>query len=177
MNLTNLDDVTRMYMIKEIDLDVREGRLYYSKRLTEKGRADYEELLKESAEKYDAAWLAEQLKQGGRMKGAEVSQSKKGRTFVKRTPYRDHETAAYGEFNRYYVRGLCLRAIDEKIDHLVVYRAKEVHTARYGSTVKIGSQVNPQELLDDLRENIGRDTRLGIPGGPNSGISVRLPEN
>ncbi|MCL4265318.1 MAG: hypothetical protein KJ069_19035 [Anaerolineae bacterium] len=35
--------------------------------------------------------------------------------------------------------------------------------------------VDPAALLADLREHTGEDTELGIPGGPNSGISVHLP--
>jgi hypothetical protein len=34
--------------------------------------------------------------------------------------------------------------------------------------------VNAAALLTDLRGSIGIDTHLGIPGGVNSGLSVRL---
>jgi hypothetical protein len=82
---------------------------------------------------------------------------------------------AEGEFNRFYVRGLCLRAIDEGIDRLVIYRAKAVEEPRPDSNRRIGRSVNPRTLLDDLRRNAGVDTALGIPPGPNSGLSVKLP--
>jgi len=176
MNLVNLDETTRRYMLEEIELDTTEGKLYYSKRLTAKGRSDYEGALREAVQNHDADWLADQLNREGRMHGVEVARSKRGRVYPKRTPSGDHLTVAYGEFNRFYIRGLCARAIAEGIDHLIVYRAREVRVARRRSMAKLGSHVDPQNLLDDLRENIGRATRLGIPGGPNSGISVKLPE-
>ena len=88
MNLVNLDDATRRYMLEEINLDVREGKLYYSKRFTEKGHADYEMLLRQAAQNYDADWLADQLNREGRMKSVEAGRSRRGRVFPKQTPLR-----------------------------------------------------------------------------------------
>lgn len=175
MNLVNLDEITRRYMLQEMDGDVRAGRLYLSKRFTDKGRQDYEALLREATQTHDAQWLAEQLNTGNRMGTGEVSHSKKGGAYVKRTPFGDHETIAFGEFNRYYIRGLCARAVDEGIKDVIVYRALDVAQERASSAQLIGSSVDAAALLADLRENIGTGTRMGIPSGPNSGISVKLP--
>ena len=175
MNLVNLDDTTRGYMRQELDMDISKDRLYLSKRFTPKGQEDYKSLLREAINYHDAVWLAGQLSRSGRMKGVEISHSRKGTSYIKRTPLSDHETFAYGEFNRFYIRGLCARAIAEGIDHLVVYRALDVQAARSASEERMGSQVDSRDLLDDLRKNVGQATRLGIPGGPNSGISVKLP--
>jgi hypothetical protein len=38
----------------------------------------------------------------------------------------------------------------------------------------IGKIIECDKLLNDLRENIGMDTILGLPPGPNSGLSVEL---
>jgi hypothetical protein len=175
VNLVNLDRKTREYIAKEIDMDVKAGRLYYSRRFTQKGREDYENLLRTAVESYDPEWLADQLQRAGRMRGTETSHSRRGTPYIKRTPLGDHETAAFGEFNRFYIRGLCARAIDEGTEHLIVYRALEVAEPRSSSMAIVGAEVDPGKLLQDLRENVGKATRLGIPGGPNSGISVRLP--
>ena len=43
------------------------------------------------------------------------------------------------------------------------------------SEAKIGKTIAPQSLLDDLRKNIGVEPALGLPPGPNSGLSVKLP--
>ena len=115
MNLVNLDETTRRYMLQEIDGDVKAGQLYLSKRFTDKGIQDYESLLREATQHHDAQWLAAQLNTANRMRSGEVSHSKKGTPYVKKTPFGDHETTAFGEFNRYYIRGLCARAIDEDI--------------------------------------------------------------
>ncbi len=175
MNFVNLDDTTRPYMLQEVESDIAAGRLYLSRRFTDKGMQDYPALLREAVSQRDAEWLAQQLSIENRMRPAELSHSRTGTAYVKRTPFSDHETAAFGEYNRYYIRGLCARAIAEGIKEVIVYRALEVAQERGTSASLIGSSVDPAILLADLRENIGKGTRLGIPSGPNSGISVKLP--
>ena len=90
-------------------------------------------------------------------------------------PYTAPETLAEGEFNRFYARGLCRRAIEEGTSQLIVYRAKQVMNARSASQAKIGTKISAKELLQDLRTHPGVDTALGLPQGPNSGLSVKLP--
>ena len=86
-----------------------------------------------------------------------------------------HEMLAEGEFNRFYIRALCLRAIEDGMAQVIVYRAKAVQNARSESERKIGQGVPVEALLRDLRTHPGVDTALGLPPGPNSGLSVRLP--
>lgn len=47
--------------------------------------------------------------------------------------------------------------------------------ARSASEAMIGSHIDPHALLEDLRTHQGIDTALGLPPGPNSGLSVKLP--
>jgi hypothetical protein len=86
-----------------------------------------------------------------------------------------HEMLAEGEFTRFYIRGLCLRAIEDRIPAVIIYRAKHVENARSASAEKIGSAHAPALLLADLREHLGLDTALGLPPGPNSGLCAKLP--
>jgi hypothetical protein len=94
---------------------------------------------------------------------------------VARVPITAAETLGEGEFNRFYIRALCVHAINDGIKTLIVYRAKVVANARVESEMKIDTGVDPVRLLGDLRNNPGVDTALGLPAGPNSGLSVRLP--
>ena len=55
-----------------------------------------------------------------------------------------------------------------------IYRARESSNPRQESIKLIGIEVNPEKLLADLRTNIGVDTVLGLPAGPNSGLSGKL---
>ena len=62
-----------------------------------------------------------------------------------------HEMLAEGEFNRFYIRALCARAIEDGLPGVTVYRAKAVENARSESQQKIGQRVPAEALLRDLR--------------------------
>lgn len=84
------------------------------------------------------------------------------------------DTLAEGEFNRFYVRGLCRRNLQDRDGQLVVHRAKTVAQPRPESEALIGTNPDAQRLLSDLRTNIGVEPALGVPKGPNSGLSVKI---
>jgi len=175
MNLVNLDSTTRAHMSAEVQRDIDDGVLYLSDRLSEVGLADYPQLLLDAVAKGTPASLAAELASHGRLNASELSHSKKGKPIVKDVPFDAAETLADGEFNRFYMRGLCVRALDEGVDAVQVYRAKAVEHPRSSSEQRIGEYVGAEALLDDLRNSIGVNTALKLPNGPNSGLSVQLP--
>ncbi len=162
-------------MLDELERDLRAGTLYLSPRLSARGRADYAGLLRAALTSGDDAYLAQSLRAQGRMKTMEIRQKRNGEAVVVNIPARAPETLAAGEFNRYYMRGLCRRALADGIAELIVYRARKVRAPRPGSEAVIGVGVDPLSLLDDLRTSPGVVPAFGLPGGSNSGISVRLP--
>jgi hypothetical protein len=85
------------------------------------------------------------------------------------------ETLAEGEFNRFYARGLCARALQDGITQVEVYRGKLVNQPRRGSQAMLGQRIDAESLLADLRSAQGVEPALGLPPGPNSGLTVRLP--
>jgi hypothetical protein len=168
LELKNLDETTRRYMGLEIKMDAANGLVYRSKYLTEKGLQEWEDLLLEAALHHDSGWLAEQLRDEALAVPERQRSDRHGQSrSVRRLP----ENLADSEFNRYYMRGLSLRAIEENIPFLITYRAKEVSQPVSG----VGVEVDPHLLLDDLRSH-RKHTALNIPSNPNSGISVMLPE-
>ncbi|MBB5065068.1 hypothetical protein [Granulicella mallensis] len=174
LNLHHLDEMTRQHMIAEIERDVQEGCLYISPRLTEECAKEYAQLLKNAAVDGHDGTLAAELVKTGRLKSHEPRKTKNGTSMVK-VPITTPETLSEGEFNRFYMRGLCARAKAEGTNRLVVYRAKHVSNPRPESEVMIGTDIEVEQLLTDLRAHIGTDTALGLPPGPNSGLSIRLP--
>ena len=88
-------------------------------------------------------------------------------------PHTAAETFAEAEFNRLYMRAICLRTLGSGGRTVIVYRGKKVENPREESESKIGVYVPANELLADLRNSQGRETQLGI-GEPNSGITVKL---
>jgi len=173
LNLVNLDARTRSFMLQEIGRDITADILHKNKNLIPQAVEAYPLWLKKAVEEYDDSWLMQQLV--GKFNATHEYTTKKGKTVVAPVSPKSAEMFAEGEFNRFYCRGLCLRAIEENVQGLVIYRAKIVETPRSESEAKIGTTVSPALLLDDLRTNIGRDTELGVPGGPLSGLSVKLP--
>ena len=175
LHLVDLDDATRPYLLEEFHSDVAQNALYLSPRLSELGRSAYPGLLEEALRAGDDSNLAGALSGTGVLNEFEMSMSRAGRRYEKRVPVNAPETLAEGEFNRFYLRGLCRLALAGGIDHLVIYRAKAVAQARSASEAMIDTTIAAEPLLDDLRRSVGVDTALGLPPGPNSGLSARLP--
>jgi hypothetical protein len=171
LNLLNLNDIIRKLMLSEVDYDAQRGRTYLSPRLNRTGQITYLAKLKHAIESQDAAWLAEQLH--GYFDSIELTKSKKG-TITSDIPKNADETIAESEFNRFYMRALCLFAVEKEIKHLIVCRTKHAGSTKPTARAKVGSSIAPQKLLNDLRENVGKKTRLGL-GEPSSSLTVRLP--
>lgn len=178
LNYENLDETTRLHMLSEVKLDISRDNIYMSPRLNEDGEVNFVSLLKEAIKHHDDAWLAQQLRNQNYMKEYEQRRKRVGDgTTNARVPVNAPDMLSEGEFNRYYVRGLCIRVIEENMDDVEVYRGKEVSRPRPESQAKIGKKFAAKTLLEDLRESVGVDTVLGLPAGPNSGLTIRLVKN
>lgn len=171
-NFENLDSDTRELMTKEINSDISNKVLYSSKRFNDNGIKLYPQLLLEAVNTGDEESLAIALKQNNCFAEKEPRNGKNGITYAK-VPDTANQTLAESEFNRFYIRGLALKAIASG-QILIVYRARYSENPRAASEELIGIEVSAEKLLDDLRNNIGVDTSLGLPPGPNSGLSVKL---
>lgn len=170
-NYKNLDNKTRAYMRQEVELDINHGKLYSSKRFNQNGEILYLNLIRDTVTHHDDEWLAHELSVRGCFKDYE-ERSRNGRVSLVKIPITAPQTFAEGEFNRFYCRGLCLRAIEEEISEVIVYRGKQVEHPRPESQIMIGKEISAQKLLDDLRNSQGTDTALGLPSGPNSGLTI-----
>jgi hypothetical protein len=162
-------------MAQELQL----GGHHLSPRLTPEGVVAWPALLAEAVnDGHDDDWLADELIRRGLVRPAETYE--RGERLHARTVNQAHTARqlAEGEFNRYYLRGLCLRALNEGIPFLIVYRGKDVDNPRPESQAKVGARVPAGALLETLRRNdfvSVEDAVGGVPGGPNSGLTCRLP--
>jgi len=171
-NFQNLNSITRVAMLKEVEYDLDHNNLYKSTRLNGRGNNEYANLLKCAIQSGNEVTLAESLT---RDFFKETEYRTRGlKQFSARVPQNANETLAEGEFNRFYIRALCVIAISKDQKVVNVYRAKDTTNPRIESDAKIGKNVDAEELLADLRTNIGVDTALKLPSGPNSGLSVKL---
>lgn len=167
----------RQAMLDEIDHDLAKGPLYTGSWHSPQGVADWPTLLRAAAQNHDDDWLAQQMRANNRLNRTAERRKPKGVGMITyNVPVTAAETIAESEFNRFYVRGLCRYAMANGIGHLIVYRAKAVAIPRPGSEQRIGAHVDPQAVLNDLRASAqGLEPALGVPPGPNSGLTVHLP--
>ncbi len=134
----DLDERTRTLMLDEIDRDSAGGSLYLSDNLTTEGKTEYPDLLRAAAREGNDETLAGEIR--GRLKPFEKPRQLKSGGFSKAPKMRSnaHEMLAEGEFNRFYIRALCRRAIEDCKPHLIVYRANAVEKPRSTSEAMIG---------------------------------------
>jgi hypothetical protein len=173
----NLDDRTRQLMLDEMEYDIAQNQLHISPFLSGQGQRDYPNILREAIQNGDDETLAQSLREHRRiLKTLPRRQPKAGGYSISATPENAAQILAESEFNRYYIRAVARRAIEDGISELVVYRAKPVSKPRPESEARVETTLPPADLLEDLRAHPGDEPPvLGVPSGPNSGLSVRLP--
>ena len=168
----NLDPTTRRYAIAELDDDLKSGAFHASERLRPTAVAEYQRLLRESIRYYDDLWLEQHA--SDLLVDFETRQTRSGGQTTAKIPEMASRMLAEGDFNRYYMRGVAMRAIEEGRQIVEVYRARLSLEPRPDSAEAEGQRLQAREVLDYLRGAIDTppgDVRLGRP---NSGLSVRL---
>ena len=168
----SLSNAVRRKMLNEISLDESSGTIYISQRLAAGKRDAWINLLKEAASSHTDTWLEQQIRTNNLLLTQEPRKTKNGTTMAQ-VPSNAPEMLSEGEFNRYYMRAVCVQAIEDSQNEVVIYRGKAVEKPRPESQAKIGTKIPPNRLLDDLRRNPGVDTALGLPSGPNSGLTIK----
>jgi hypothetical protein len=171
----NLDDRTRRLMLDEVEYDIAHDQLHISPFLSGQGQRDYVSLLKRAILAGNDASLEDELNARRRINRALPRRNPGGGYKIAAVPENAAQIVAEGEFNRFYIRALARRAIEDGIPELIVFRAKSVAVPRPESEVLVETALHADRLLADLRDHPDEPPRLGVPGGPNSGISVRLP--
>lgn len=165
-NLTDLDEITRHYMLEEFESDVRGSTVFTSAIVDSARTADYLDLQRRALaegtpDSLAADFVASSLLNEHQANGAKVNQSSAA------------SRLAGGQFGVYYARAVCARAVDEDRE-IEIYRARESSQHRPGSDAKIGTKPDPEALLQDLRENSTEPRAFSILPEVNSGITVRL---
>jgi hypothetical protein len=171
----DLDVECRQLMVEELKRDVANKVLYISPRLNEIGSKNWEVILEEAIRSHDDMWLENKLRTENLLKREEQRRKPTGGFIMAKIPEIAAQVLAEGEFNRFYARGLCLKAIRKGIPEVVVYRGKEVQQPRPESQAMINKKLDANALLEDLRKSQGVEPALGLPPGPNSGLTVCLP--
>lgn len=167
----NLTTTIRNHMLAELKADAQRGAVTGSKRFTALGVEKWRGVLHDALANGTPESLIEALSAGGWFEEKEATHTPKGAPNIKNVSSDAAKMLGRGEFNRYYMRAVCLDAMASAHAEVEVYRAYDVAEPRGGPAE--GSRFGAASLLDDLRRNVGKgtDSRLGAP---NSGLSVRV---
>jgi hypothetical protein len=79
------------------------------------------------------------------------------------------------EFHRFYIRGLCRRALNQGVASLLIYRARPSNSGRKSSDAMVGLRIGTMSLLEDLRGTARSLPPHGLPQCRDPGLSVRMP--
>ena len=166
----NLDETTRLLMVNELERDIKNGLFYEPVSMQKTFIPTYKKLLKRTFEKGNV----ESLRTSFSMSFFKAK-DQRGRKFSDSIK----EMVAFSDFNRYYIRALLVRAIDEN-KSLAVYRAKQTVNERMESKLALGKFYSSKALLQQLLE-ITRDYRILFNLNPpldflkpNSGLSLKI---
>ena len=172
LHYENLDPVTRRYALEELQRDMDDGSFHASERLRPEGVGEYKRLLHEAIRYYDDRWLEERA--DDLVVEHEPRRTRSGGVIEAKVPSMAVRMLTEGDFNRYYMRGVSLRAIAEERGVVEVYRARLSLEARPESAELEGRRLKPAELLSWLRGEPSDDPGAARLGRPNSGLSIRL---
>jgi len=168
----NLDPATRRHALAELDADLANGGFHASERLRPTALAEYQRLLRDAIRYYDDLWLEERVP--GLLTDFEVRRTPGGGQTTAKLPQGAARMLAESDFNRYYMRGLCLRAIEEQRQVVEVYRARLSLEPRRESAELEGRRLDARTALEQLRGGGDDDSVIGPLGRYNSGLSLRL---
>jgi hypothetical protein len=168
----NLDPTTRRYALEELDNDIASGDFHISERLRPTAVAEYQRLMRDAVRYYDDRWLEEHA--SDLLVDFEHRKTRSGGQTTAKLPEMATRMLTEGDFNRYYMRGVARRAIEEGRQVVEVYRARFSLEPRVESSELEGRRLPAADVLNHLRGQTVGDSAVLALGRPNSGLSVRL---
>ncbi|DAA84456.1 TPA: hypothetical protein CPT90_05750 [Candidatus Gastranaerophilales bacterium HUM_3] len=166
----NLDNKTRLIMINEFERDIKNCLFYEPSSMKSEYVSSYKLLLR----KYFEVGQIEGLEKA--LKPSFIKAKDKN---CRKTPSNITQIIAFSDFNRYYVRAILIRAIDEG-KSVSIYRAKQSLNERAESKALINKCYREKRTLEQMLRII-RDYRILFSSQskitflqPNSGLSLKL---
>jgi hypothetical protein len=162
-------------MLAELESDIEAGTLYLSPQLSDDGLRDYAGLLRDAILTGTEVSFAEALSLGDAVRPPsrwqhprEIGQAEALLDVTVRLAER--------EFHRFYLRGLCRRALEQGVATVTIYRARPADPGRAPADAMIGVRIDAASLLEDLRGSFRSLPPHGLPQCRDPGLSVRIPD-
>lgn len=172
LQYANLDPATRRFSLAELERDAANKTLIIPDRLRSGQFSAYQKLLTEALKYYDDLWLEEHVQ--SMLVDVEPRRMPSLGQTIAQVPENAARILAEGDFNRYYMRGVCARALAEGRAEVEVYRARLSVEPRPESTELEGAHLSAAYLLGELRGLTPKTLPIATLGRPGSGMSVRL---
>jgi hypothetical protein len=172
LHYENLDPTTRRYALEELEQDIASGDFHVSERLRPTAVAEYQRLMRDAIRYYDDLWLEEHA--ADLLVDFEHRRTRSGGQTTAKLPEMATRMLAEGDFNRYYMRGVARRAIEEGRQVVEAYRARFSLEPRVESSELEGRRLPATDVLSHLRGQTAGDSAVFALGRPNSGLTVRL---
>lgn len=166
----DLDADTRTAMLEELKSDLDGRGIYRSDRLSPTGVSALPALLGDAFAHGSDASLGAELARGGHLN--ETERWAKG---IRRMASNAATLLAEGEFNRYYMRAVCLTVLEAGGTEVEITRGRESGRHRPESDALIGTLLDATALLDDLRRNVLTPGEVRVLPDVNSGLTVKRP--
>ncbi len=173
LQLVDLNVATRAAMLAELEEDIGAGKVVLSPHLKDGAGSEFISLLVSALRDFHDVWLASALRTKGLVRTHETIPTQHGPKRITLPPDTP-ELLAEGEYNRYYLRGLCRRAIEESFPTLWIYRANGEARRRPECDRLVGTPIDPCVLLEALQGGASTDEALGLPAERHSGLSARI---
>ena len=153
----NLDDRTRQLMLEEMEYDIANNQLHISPFLSGQGQRDYPNLLRETIQGGTDESLAEKLRSHRRIARALPRRNKqKSGYLLASVPENAADIVAEGEFNRFYIRAVARRALEDGL--------REIRFARE-LALRVACRDHDGQIFESgwhpRRARSGRENRAG----------------
>lgn len=177
LNLEELNDLTRKWMLIEFEAEEKGGRPYRSPYLSAKGLNGIAEVMTQAIvsgnEKTLEKSLAPSIYWIPRATRIRAGRSEQYRI----NPLNAARTLALTEFNTWYVRGLARRLLEEGEEFGQVYRAAPALEPRHECQAHEGKIYRLQDIYDGHRRRYWAEPidkfALSIPAGTNCHHTIR----
>ncbi len=170
----DLVEETRKLMVAELEADIASKSLHVNEWVQDEHHDTYIELLKSALQSGTEFDLEQEVRSKGILKERYTWHRPDGRTATVKVPEMAAKNLACGDFNRFYMRAICLKAKSQKQKEATVYRAMKTEHHMLESNSKVGNPVEVDELMKSLKRGESLESYLRLPPGPISGLTIKV---
>lgn len=176
LHFKHLDQVSRNFMMEELETDIANEAVRISGYLNERGQKQWLQVLRNAILSGDNTSLEESIIDNNFMKDTILRKSYGKSLHRVEVPDQEEYRISEFAFNRYYARAICRIAIGQNSKDVEICRLREFFSNQYKLNSYIGTQLNAKSTLAAIRnQQVGRsiERAIGLPMG-SGGWTLKL---